>query len=75
MLRPIARRQLYADSRDTVPMKILNAFPVKMAVFELLPSPLEAAFWVIPLVARLILFGDNYTYFYRHGPMEFKKSF
>ncbi len=58
MLGVLARRQLYADSHNRVPMKILNAFSVKMAT---------------PAVARLILFGDNYTYFLRHGPLEFTK--
>jgi hypothetical protein len=27
-----------------------------------------------PAVARLILFGDNYTSFFDHGPLEFKES-
>jgi hypothetical protein len=48
MLRFIARRQLYADSYNRVPMKILNTLTVKMATRP---------------VACLILFGDNYTHF------------
>jgi hypothetical protein len=59
MLGFIARRQLYADSHNRVPMKILNTLTAKMAT---------------PPVARLILFGDNYTYFLRHGTLEFTKS-
>ena len=34
MLGFIARSQLYADSCKRVPMKILDALPVKMAVFR-----------------------------------------
>jgi len=58
MLRFIARSQLYADSYNRVPMKILNTLTVKMATRP---------------VARLILFGDNYTHFWSHGPLEFTK--
>jgi hypothetical protein len=54
-------------------MKILDVFTIKMAGFWPNPSTHEARN-TIPLVACLILFGDNYTYFLRHGPMEFKKS-
>jgi hypothetical protein len=68
----LTRRQLYADSPNGVPMKILDTFPVKLAVFELNPSTLEAR-QRISLVACLIHFGDNYTSFLRHGPLEFKK--
>ena len=69
----LTRRQLYADSPNRVPMKILDSLPVKMAFFELNPSTHEAR-KVIPLVACLIHFGDNYTFFLPHGPLEFKKS-
>jgi hypothetical protein len=34
MLGSIARSQLYADSRDRVPMKILDVLLVKMTVFS-----------------------------------------
>lgn len=33
MLGFIARSQVYADSRNRVPMKILDVLPVKMTVF------------------------------------------
>jgi hypothetical protein len=52
-------QQLYADSRNRVPMKILDTLPEN---------------WLRPLVACLIRFGDNYTYFSRHGPIEFNKE-
>ena len=72
MLGFIVRSQLYADSRNRVPMKIPDTLPEKIAFFEAFISAKVA--FVIPLVACLILFGDNYTSFLRHGPMEFKKS-
>lgn len=59
MLGFLVRSQLYADSRNRVPMKILDTLPEK---------------WLLPLVACLILFGDNYTSFLRHGPLEFNKK-
>ena len=55
-------------------MKIPDTLPVKMALFGPILSD-RLALRVIPLVACLILFGDNYTSFLRYGPMEFKKSF
>jgi hypothetical protein len=73
MLGLVARSQLYADSFNGVPMKILDISPVKMAVSRTNPATCEGR-EVIPLVACLIHFGDNYTYFLRHGPLEFKKS-
>ncbi|HEX7771942.1 MAG TPA: hypothetical protein VF435_05940, partial [Pyrinomonadaceae bacterium] len=56
----IARSQLYADSHNRVPMKILNTLPAKMAIRP---------------VACLILFGDNYTPVLTNGPLEFTKPF
>jgi hypothetical protein len=53
-------------------MKILDTLPEKTAFLKLFSRTKVAL--VIPLVACLILFGDNYTSFLRHGPMEFKKS-
>ena len=34
MLGFVARSQLYADSRNRVPMKILDTLPVKLAFLE-----------------------------------------
>ena len=68
----IVRSQLYADSPNRVPMKILDTLPEKIAFFEDFSRAKVAL--AISLVACLILFGDNYTPFLRHGPMEFKKS-
>jgi hypothetical protein len=73
MLWVIARSQLYADSRSRVPMKILNTLPEKIAFLEAFFFGLKSR-QIIPMVACLILFGDNYTSFLRHGWMEFKKS-
>jgi hypothetical protein len=54
-------------------MKILDTLPEKIGLFEPF-VPVKAPSGDSPLVACLILFGDNYTSFLRHGPMEFKKS-
>ncbi len=54
-------------------MKILDTLPEKIAFLEAFFLGLKSR-QTIPLVACLILFGDNYTPFLRHGPMEFKKS-
>jgi hypothetical protein len=59
MLGFLVRSQLYADSRNRVPMKILDTLPEN---------------WLRPPVACLILFGHNYTCFSRHGPIEFNKE-
>src|SRR6185369_12983578 len=66
-------QQLYADCRSRVPTKILNVLARKLAVLARDPTP-KICVQVIPVVACLILFGDNYTHFGRYGRLEFKKS-
>jgi hypothetical protein len=48
MLGSIARSQLYADSRNGVPMKILNVLPVKMGIFVSLALSPEVGLLVDP---------------------------
>src|ERR1051325_9102407 len=61
-LGSIVRSQLYADSFNRVPMKIRILCPEKW-LFRTRPPPVKVVLGN-PLVACLILLGDNYCTFF-----------